>query len=136
MQFHNALYGDAKSFVRKLPSFFSSYVPGVMNPHAKVVQKWSKFLAIFCLIGIFVDPLFFFSLYVEKVRLFSTINYKVASSRCHSFYLQIYSSFFLFIMQVNKCIVINWPLATTLALVRCVNDFIYFLNILLQVSSR
>ncbi|XP_017439924.1 probable cyclic nucleotide-gated ion channel 20, chloroplastic isoform X2 [Vigna angularis] len=98
-KFHNALYGDAKSFVRKLPSLFSSYVPGVMNPHAKVVQKWSKFLAIFCLIGIFVDPLFFFSLYVEKV---------------------------------NKCIVINWPLATTLALVRCVNDFVYFLNILLQ----
>ncbi|KAG4952698.1 hypothetical protein JHK85_046565 [Glycine max] len=98
-KFHNALYGDAKSFVRKLLSFCYSYVPGVMNPHAKVVQKWNKCLAIFCLIAIFVDPLFFFLLYVEKD---------------------------------NKCIVINWPLTTALVLFRCVNDFVYFLNILLQ----
>ncbi|KAL9324370.1 hypothetical protein ACSQ67_009227 [Phaseolus vulgaris] len=98
-KFHNALYGDAKSFVRKLISFFSSYVPGVMNPHAKVVQKWNKFLAIFCLISIFVDLLFFFCLYVEKD---------------------------------NKCILINWPLTTALALFRCLNDFVYFLNIVLQ----
>ncbi|KAH1234034.1 putative cyclic nucleotide-gated ion channel 20, chloroplastic [Glycine max] len=68
-KFHNALYGDAKSFVRKLLSFCYSYVPGVMNPHAKVD---------------------------------------------------------------NKCIVINWPLTTALVLFRCVTDFVYFLNILLQ----
>ncbi|KAL2334317.1 hypothetical protein Fmac_015530 [Flemingia macrophylla] len=98
-KFHNALYGDAKSFVRKLLSFCSSYVPGVMNPHAKVVQRWNQFLAIFCLIAIFVDPLFFFLLYVEKD---------------------------------NKCIVINWPLSKALVSFRSVNDFLYFLNILLQ----
>nr|KYP39016.1 hypothetical protein KK1_039689 [Cajanus cajan] len=98
-KFHNALYGDAKSFVRKLLSFCSSYVLGVKNPHAKVVQRWNQFLAIFCLIAIFVDPLFFFLLYVEKD---------------------------------NKCIVINWPMTKALVSFRCVNDFLYFLNILLQ----
>ncbi|KAK7314722.1 hypothetical protein VNO77_33249 [Canavalia gladiata] len=98
-KFHNALYGDAKGFARKLFSFCSSYVPGVMNPHTKVIQKWNKFLAIFCLIAIFVDPLFFFLLYVA---------------------------------EDNKCIVINWTMTTALVLLRSMNDFIYFINILLQ----
>ncbi|OIW20602.1 hypothetical protein TanjilG_16101 [Lupinus angustifolius] len=41
-KFHNILYGDAKGFARKFYSFCSSYVPGVMNPHAKVVQQWNQ----------------------------------------------------------------------------------------------
>ncbi|XP_057446731.1 probable cyclic nucleotide-gated ion channel 20, chloroplastic [Lotus japonicus] len=65
-KFHNSLYGEAKGFGRKLFSFCSSCVPGVMNPHAKVVQQWNKFLAMFCLMAIFVDPLFFFLFYVRK----------------------------------------------------------------------
>ncbi|KAK7314723.1 hypothetical protein VNO77_33250 [Canavalia gladiata] len=97
--FHKALYGDAKGFARKLFSFCSSYVPGVMNPHTKFVQHWNKVLAIFCLVAIFVDPLFFFLLYVQ---------------------------------QDYNCIVINWSLTKALVIVRSVNDFIYFLNILLQ----
>ncbi|RDY01516.1 putative cyclic nucleotide-gated ion channel 20, chloroplastic, partial [Mucuna pruriens] len=64
--FHSAIYGDAKGFGRKFLSFCSSYVPGVMNPHSKVVHHWNKFLAIFCLLSIFVDPLFLFLIYVRK----------------------------------------------------------------------
>ncbi|XP_052722677.1 probable cyclic nucleotide-gated ion channel 20, chloroplastic isoform X3 [Vigna angularis] len=64
--FHSALYGDAKGFGGKVLSFCSSCVPGVMNPHSKVVQQWNKLLAIFCMGAIFVDPLFLFLIYVQK----------------------------------------------------------------------
>lgn len=42
-------------------------IPGVMNPHAKVVQQWNQFFVISCLVAIFVDPLFFFLLSVQEV---------------------------------------------------------------------
>lgn len=67
MQLHNALYGDAKGWVARFFSFIGSYIPGVMNPHAKVVQQWNQFFVISCLVAIFVDPLFFFLLSVQKV---------------------------------------------------------------------
>jgi hypothetical protein len=38
-----------------------------MNPHAKVVQQWNQFFVISCLVAIFIDPLFFFLLSVQKV---------------------------------------------------------------------
>ncbi|KAH0976109.1 hypothetical protein GBA52_018008 [Prunus armeniaca] len=66
-QFHNALYGDAKGWARRFFSFLHPYIPGVMNPHAKVVQQWNKFFVISCLVAIFVDPLFFFLLSVQKI---------------------------------------------------------------------
>ncbi|XP_022726263.1 probable cyclic nucleotide-gated ion channel 20, chloroplastic isoform X2 [Durio zibethinus] len=68
-KFHNALYGDAKGWARRLMSFLHTFVPGVMNPHAKVVQQWNKFFAISCLMAVFIDPLFFFLLSVQKFRL-------------------------------------------------------------------
>lgn len=79
-KFHNSIYGDAKGYGRKLFSFCSSCIPGVMNPHAKVVQQWNKFLAIFCLVAIFVDPLFFFLLYVEKDSKCIRINHAMATT--------------------------------------------------------
>ncbi|RHN53395.1 putative Ion transport domain-containing protein [Medicago truncatula] len=85
-KFHNSLYGDAKGYGRKVYSFCSSCIPGVMNPHTKIVQQWNKFLAIFCLLAIFD----------------------------------------------NKCIQINWTMATTLVLLRSIFDVVYLLNILLQ----
>ncbi|XP_048443675.1 probable cyclic nucleotide-gated ion channel 20, chloroplastic [Pyrus x bretschneideri] len=98
-KFHNALYGDAKGWARRFFSFLRPYIPGVMNPHAKFVQRWNKFFVISCLISIFVDPLFFFLLSVEKE---------------------------------NSCIVIDWPLTTTLVVFRSITDFILLLHILLQ----
>ncbi|GMJ02678.1 CYCLIC NUCLEOTIDE-GATED CHANNEL 20, cyclic nucleotide gated channel 20 [Hibiscus trionum] len=65
-KFHNALYGDAKGWARKLVSCLRSYVPGIMNPHAKVVQHWNKFFVISCLMAVFIDPLFFILLSVQK----------------------------------------------------------------------
>uniref|UniRef100_A0ACD5ZQX4 Uncharacterized protein n=1 Tax=Avena sativa TaxID=4498 RepID=A0ACD5ZQX4_AVESA len=47
---------------------FVSYLPGIsiMNPHAKIVRHWNQFFAISCLLAIFIDPLFFFLLSMDK----------------------------------------------------------------------
>lgn len=95
---HNILYGDDDRWVKKWVSGLNSYFP-IMNPHTKVVQQWNKFFVISCLIAIFIDPLFFFLLSVQKN---------------------------------NKCIVFNWSLATAIAVVRSLTDFIYLLHIILQ----
>ncbi|XP_047147456.1 probable cyclic nucleotide-gated ion channel 20, chloroplastic isoform X1 [Vigna umbellata] len=79
-KFHHVFYGDAKGFGRKFFSFCYSYVPGVMNPHAKVVQQWNKILAIFCLVAIFVDPLFFFLLYVKEDDKCIAINWTMTTT--------------------------------------------------------
>ncbi|MCD7457569.1 hypothetical protein HAX54_035427 [Datura stramonium] len=97
--FHNVLYGDAKGWMKRTCSFLHPYIPGVMNPHAKIVQKWNKFFVISCLFAVFIDPLFFFLLYVH---------------------------------QGNKCIVLNWPLTTTIVILRSITDIIYLMHILLQ----
>lgn len=77
LQFHNALYGDAKGWARRLMSFLHSYVPGVMNPHAKVVQRWNQFFVISCLMAVFIDPLFFFLLSVQtKVSSFFFFSFR------------------------------------------------------------
>ncbi|KAL1318147.1 hypothetical protein AAHE18_15G185200 [Arachis hypogaea] len=48
----------------RVPSFCSSCVPGVIHPDS--VKQWNKIIAILSLAAIFLDPLFFFLLYVEK----------------------------------------------------------------------
>ncbi|CAA2981001.1 probable cyclic nucleotide-gated ion channel 20, chloroplastic isoform X1 [Olea europaea subsp. europaea] len=96
---HNVLYGDAKGWAKRICSFVRRFIPGVMNPHAKIVQQWNKFFVISCLFAIFLDPLFFFLLSV---------------------------------IQDNKCIVLNWPMTTTVVVLRSLTDFIYVIHILLQ----
>lgn len=67
-KFHNDLYGGGKGWAGSFQSFWCfllPYIPGVMNPHAKVVQQWNKFFVISCLVAIFLDPLFFFLLSVQ-----------------------------------------------------------------------
>lgn len=98
-KFHNVLYGDAKGWAKRTCSFLHPYIPGVMNPHAKIVQKWNKFFVISCLSAVFIDPLFFFLLCVQKG---------------------------------NKCIILNWPLTTTIVILRSITDIIYLMHILLQ----
>ncbi|KAK4479268.1 hypothetical protein RD792_014779 [Penstemon davidsonii] len=98
-KFHNMIYGDAKGLAKRMCSFLHPYIPGVMNPHARVIQQWNKFFVISCLFAVFMDPLFFFLLFVE---------------------------------QDHKCIVLNWPLTTTVVVLRSMTDFIYLLHILLQ----
>ncbi|KAL3724907.1 hypothetical protein ACJRO7_029991 [Eucalyptus globulus] len=65
-KFHNALYGDGKGWARRFFSYVSAHIPGIMNPHAQVVQRWNKFFVISCLVAVFIDPLFFFLLSVQK----------------------------------------------------------------------
>ncbi|KAJ0104511.1 hypothetical protein Patl1_19486 [Pistacia atlantica] len=72
---YNALYGDAKGCARRFFSFLSSFVPGIMNPHTKVVQQWNQFYVISCLVAIFIDPLFFFLLYIQKDNKCIAINW-------------------------------------------------------------
>jgi cyclic nucleotide gated channel len=52
-----------------------SDIPGVMNPHAKVVQQWNQFFVISCLVAIFLDPLFFFLLSVQEVLSISSLHF-------------------------------------------------------------
>ncbi|KAK9118016.1 hypothetical protein Scep_016109 [Stephania cephalantha] len=98
-KFHHLFAGDAKDWMKKSSSILSSCWPGVMNPHAKVVQQWNKFFVISCLVSIFIDPLFFFLLTA---------------------------------LEKYKCIVLHWSLATAIASVRSITDFIYFMHMLLQ----
>ncbi|XP_077245762.1 putative cyclic nucleotide-gated ion channel 20, chloroplastic isoform X2 [Tasmannia lanceolata] len=79
-KFHNALHGDAKGWVRRSLSFLDSYVPGIMNPHAKVIRHWNKFFLTSCLMAMFIDPLFFF---MQSVKMDSTciaINWSLVTT--------------------------------------------------------
>ncbi|XP_027167460.1 probable cyclic nucleotide-gated ion channel 20, chloroplastic isoform X1 [Coffea eugenioides] len=98
-KFHNMIYGDAKGWAKKVSSFLGPFIPPIMNPHAKVVQQWNQFFFLSCLFAVFLDPLFFFLLYVN---------------------------------QDNKCIVLNWPMTTTIVALRSMTDFLYLIHILLQ----
>ncbi|XP_011035549.1 PREDICTED: probable cyclic nucleotide-gated ion channel 20, chloroplastic isoform X2 [Populus euphratica] len=85
-KFHSILYGDAKGWARRFNNAINSYIPGVMNPHAKIVQKWNKFFVISCLVAIFVDPLFFILLSVKQEEKCIVIDWgmtkAVVSFRC------------------------------------------------------
>ncbi|XP_034917296.1 probable cyclic nucleotide-gated ion channel 20, chloroplastic [Populus alba] len=85
-KFHSVLYGDAKGWARRFNNAINSYIPGVMNPHAKVVQNWNKFFVISCLVAIFVDPLFFILLSVKQKENCIVIDWgmtkAVVSFRC------------------------------------------------------
>ncbi|XP_006478110.2 probable cyclic nucleotide-gated ion channel 20, chloroplastic isoform X3 [Citrus sinensis] len=74
-KFHNALYGDAKGWARRFISSLQRYVPGIMNPHTRIVQQWKQFFVITCLVAIFVDPLFFFLLSVQQNNKCIVINW-------------------------------------------------------------
>ncbi|KAL0743410.1 hypothetical protein Bca4012_084923 [Brassica carinata] len=64
--FHNHLYDDAKGWARRFATSVNRYLPGIMNPHSKFVQSWTKFFALSCLLAIFIDPLFFFLILVKQ----------------------------------------------------------------------
>ncbi|KAF9667491.1 hypothetical protein SADUNF_Sadunf15G0028500 [Salix dunnii] len=78
--FHSVLYGDAKGWARRFNNTINSYIPGVMNPHAKAVQDWNKFFVISCLGAIFVDPLFFILLSVKQEEKCIVINWGMAKA--------------------------------------------------------
>lgn len=79
-KFHNVLYGDAKGWARRTFSSLHPYVPGVMNPHAKIVQQWNKFFVISCLVAVFLDPLFFFLFSVKQDHKCIVINWTMKTA--------------------------------------------------------
>ncbi|KAI5083177.1 hypothetical protein GOP47_0002920 [Adiantum capillus-veneris] len=58
--------GRLKKFFVDALSWGLVNMPGVMNPHTKRVQQWNKFFLLSCLLAVFVDPLFFFILSVNR----------------------------------------------------------------------
>ncbi|KAL6635208.1 hypothetical protein ACP70R_027879 [Stipagrostis hirtigluma subsp. patula] len=74
---HNILYGRGGGWKKKIERLLA-FIP-IMNPHAKAVQQWNQFFAISCLIAIFIDPLFFFLLSVEKTNKCIVLNWSFAT---------------------------------------------------------
>ncbi|KAG6745731.1 hypothetical protein POTOM_050234 [Populus tomentosa] len=149
--FHSVLYGDAKGWARRFNNAINSYIPGVMNPHTKVVQEWNKFFVLSCLGAIFVDPLFFILLSVKQLSNHAFSNFYaglcnvLCSMLCYlgTLYNILLGSLlhavlflvlhdFLFWVQEEKCIVINWEMTKAVVSLRCLTDAIFLLNILLQ----
>ncbi|CAN7000834.1 unnamed protein product [Brassica rapa subsp. trilocularis] len=65
-RFRTALYDDARGWAKRFASSVRKMVPGIMNPHSKFVQMWTRFLAFSCLVAIFIDPAFLFLLSIRQ----------------------------------------------------------------------
>ncbi|KAF8089480.1 hypothetical protein N665_0505s0030 [Sinapis alba] len=63
---HTAQYDDTRGWAKRFSSSVRRCVPGIMNPHSKFVQVWTRFLAYSCLLAIFVDPAFVFLLFISR----------------------------------------------------------------------
>ncbi|KAL1202694.1 putative cyclic nucleotide-gated ion channel 19 [Cardamine amara subsp. amara] len=64
-RFHTALYDDARGWAKRFGSSVRRCIPGIMNPHSKFIQGWTRVLAFSSLVAIFVDPLFLFLLKIQ-----------------------------------------------------------------------
>ncbi|KAG7625614.1 Cyclic nucleotide-binding domain [Arabidopsis thaliana x Arabidopsis arenosa] len=65
-RFRTVLYGDARGWAKRFASSVRRCLPGIMNPHSKFVQVWTRVLAFSSLVAIFIDPLFFFLLLIQQ----------------------------------------------------------------------
>nr|VDD46059.1 unnamed protein product [Brassica oleracea] len=65
-RFRTALYDDARGWAKRFASSVRKLIPGIMNPHSKFVQMWTRFLAFSCLVAIFIDPAFLFLLSIRQ----------------------------------------------------------------------
>ncbi|XP_038725552.1 probable cyclic nucleotide-gated ion channel 20, chloroplastic [Tripterygium wilfordii] len=82
---HNFLCGDANGRARKFISLVRQYIPGVMNPHSKFVQRWNKFVVISCFGAIFIDPLFFLLLFTKQRRINECLGDACRASVMHPY---------------------------------------------------
>ncbi|KAG6553137.1 hypothetical protein Mapa_005196 [Marchantia paleacea] len=62
----NAFIGGAHHIRKRAVAVGKSWLPGILNPHTKNVQRWNKIFCISSLIAIFIDPIFFFLLSVRE----------------------------------------------------------------------
>uniref|UniRef100_A0A6N2K9W8 Ion transport domain-containing protein n=1 Tax=Salix viminalis TaxID=40686 RepID=A0A6N2K9W8_SALVM len=79
-RFHNVLHEDATGWTRRFNDVINSYILRVMNPHTQVVQRWNKLFFISCLVAIFIDPLFFFLLWVQQENKCIAINWPMTKT--------------------------------------------------------
>ncbi|KAD7477307.1 hypothetical protein R6Q59_007130 [Mikania micrantha] len=70
-------YESSSRWIRKKFSFLKQFIIRVKNPHAKGVQHWNQFVIISCLLAIFIDPLFFYLLSVNKEHKCIVINWSM-----------------------------------------------------------
>ena len=61
------IHGDGKGWAKRMWSFLFPYIGTVMNPHNEHVQRWNQFFVLACSFAVFLDPLFFFLLFVQQV---------------------------------------------------------------------
>lgn len=147
------IHGDGKGWAARIWSFLFPYIPGVMNPHAQLVQRWNQFFVLACSFAVFLDPMFFFLLVVQQVSFLKQLDlvflicvglhfqsyclkpfiYKYRRWQTSS--LVSYDLNITIFIQENKCIVLNWPMTTAMIVLRSMTDFIYLLHILLQVHA-
>lgn len=86
--------------------------------------------------------IFILNICAEGMILFLLFNRKIfqyenaSTLLLLSFVVIIYSPFPIHCVQDFNCIAIDWRMTETLVLLRSMNDFVYFLNILLQVISQ
>ncbi|CAH8260863.1 unnamed protein product [Arabidopsis lyrata] len=65
-RFRTVLYDDARGWAKRFASSVRRCLPGIMNPHSKFVQVWTRVLAFSSLVAIFIDPLFLFLLFIQQ----------------------------------------------------------------------
>ncbi|KAL3680014.1 hypothetical protein R1sor_022970 [Riccia sorocarpa] len=66
VRFGSGIFGSAQNMRKRALTLGKSWVPGILNPHTKVVQRWNKVFSISSLIAIFIDPMFFFLFSVRE----------------------------------------------------------------------
>lgn len=74
---NNNVNGETEQWAWKSFSFLCPYLP-IMNPHTGVVQKWNRCFVIFCLLAVFVDPLFFFLFRTQQDNMCIVLNWSFA----------------------------------------------------------
>ncbi|KAG2317703.1 hypothetical protein Bca52824_020825 [Brassica carinata] len=77
-QFHSAMWGDAKGWATKFATPINKFLTGIINPHYKFVQRWTKLFASWLVI--FIDPLFLFLIKVKENDKCIMIDWPVAKA--------------------------------------------------------
>ncbi|KAG6423940.1 hypothetical protein SASPL_114348 [Salvia splendens] len=85
-KFHNMIHGDGKGWAKRMWSFLYPYIGTVMNPHNEHVQRWNQFFVLACSFAVFLDPLFFFLLFVQQVHALAHPYHSIESFCCSLFY--------------------------------------------------
>ncbi|KAF8050564.1 hypothetical protein N665_1940s0007 [Sinapis alba] len=77
-KFHNAICDDAKGWATQFATSINKFFTGIINPHYKFVQRWTKLFASWLVI--FIDPLFLFLIKVKENDKCIMIDWPVAKA--------------------------------------------------------